>query len=668
MPIQGTHFTLEVDGQAPDTFAVVGFRHSQSCSTLFSLSVNAASRNPAVSFEALLESNATLTVFRNNVPQRRVMGIVTACEQGDTGKNQTLYTLHIHPPFWRSALRRNSRIFQNTDIKGIVSTLFGEMLVTKWQPRLSHDHPEREFCVQFMETDHNFISRLLAEEGIFTYEEEAEGEQQLILCDNAASLPDSESLNYHPEPGEETHLYHVSQFRRSAQIQPAKVTTQDYTFKTPTWQGTFDHLGDNLDAQYPIYEFFDYPGRFKDDAHGKAFTQYQTEGWRNNAERVNGVSDSPKLWPGVRFELKEHPRADLNVQWQVISSELIGEQPQALIGNEDQGTSLVNHFQVIPGKQTWRPTPLPKPQMDGPQTAVVTGPPGEEIFCDEHGRVRVKFTWDRYNPPDDGSSCWIRVSQAWAGAGFGNLAIPRVGQEVIVDFLNGDPDQPIIIGRTYHADNRSPGSLPGTKTQMTLRSKTYKGGGYNEMMFEDATGQELLSMHAQKDMHTVVENDCTTEVKHDDHTIVTHDQTVDVNNEQHSTIKMDCTQTVTDGTQTVTVEKGDQHIKVNTGQRSLFVANAHSVTVKAGGETNTIQAGGQSNTITGSRILTIKEGDQTTDITGELKLTVGKAITITCGAAKLQIKNDGSVTLNGTKFTFTATGEVKVEGKEITLN
>ncbi|RJT28739.1 type VI secretion system tip protein TssI/VgrG, partial [Rahnella woolbedingensis] len=143
---------------------------------------------------------------------------------------------------------------------------------------------------------------------------------------------------------------------------------------------------------------------------------------------------------------------------------------------------------------------------DGPQIAIVTGPPGEEIFCDEHGRVRVKFAWDRYNKANEGSSCWIRVSQAWAGTGFGNIAIPRVGQEVIVDFLNGDPDQPIITGRTYHAINRSPGDLPGTKTQMAIRSQTYKGSGYNELMFEDATAQELLSIHAQKDMKTKVLN------------------------------------------------------------------------------------------------------------------------------------------------------------------
>ncbi len=227
--------------------------------------------------------------------------------------------------------------------------------------------------------------------------------------------------------------------------------------------------------QRPDYEIFDYPGRFKDEQHGAGFTRYQLEGLRNNAECADGSSNSPQLWPGMRFTLSAHPREDLNVLWQVVESELHGEQPQAQVGHGGSGTTLVNDFTVIPGHQTWRPVPEPKPLIDGPQTAVVTGPPGEEIFCDEHGRVRVKFTWDRYNAADQDSSCWVRVSQAWAGTGFGNLAIPRVGQEVIVDFLNGDPDQPIIMGRTYHQDNRSPGSLPGTKTQMAIRSKTYKG-------------------------------------------------------------------------------------------------------------------------------------------------------------------------------------------------
>ncbi|CST51224.1 Rhs element protein [Shigella sonnei] len=195
-----------------------------------------------------------------------------------------------------------------------------------------------------------------------------------------------------------------------------------------------------------------------------------------------------------------------------MASELHGEQPQAVPGRSGSGTTLNNHFAVIPADRTWRPQPLLKPLVDGPQSAVVTGPAGEEIFCDEHGRVRVKFNWDRYNPSNQDSSCWIRVAQAWAGTGFGNLAIPRVGQEVIVDFLNGDPDQPIIMGRTYHQENRTPGSLPGTKTQMTIRSKTYKGSGFNELKFDDATGKEQVYIHAQKNMNTEVLNNRTTDV------------------------------------------------------------------------------------------------------------------------------------------------------------
>ncbi|ENU7366900.1 type VI secretion system tip protein TssI/VgrG, partial [Escherichia coli] len=249
---------------------------------------------------------------------------------------------------------------------------------------------------------------------------------------------------------------------------------------------------------------FDYPGRYKDEQHGKDFTLYRMESLRSDAEKATGQSNSPKLWPGTWFTLTGHPQKMLNREWQVVQSILSGDQPQALHGSQGRGTTLGNQLEVIPADRTWRPRLQSKPKVDGPQSAIVTGPAGEEIFCDEHGRVRVKFHWDRYHGMTEESSCWVRVSQAWAGPGFGNLAIPRVGQEVIVDFLNGDPDQPLVMGRTYHEDNRSPGDLPGTKTQMTIRSKTYKGSGFNELRFEDATDKEQVYIHAQKNMDTEV--------------------------------------------------------------------------------------------------------------------------------------------------------------------
>ncbi|WP_139787983.1 type VI secretion system tip protein TssI/VgrG, partial [Escherichia coli] len=364
-------------------------------------------------------------------------------------------------------------------------------------------------------------------------------------------------------------------------IRPSSVVTKDYTFKRPGWAGRFEQEGQHQDYQRTQYEVYDYPGRFK-SAHGQNFARWQMDGWRNNAETARGMSRSPEIWPGRRIVLTGHPQANLNREWQVVASELHGEQPQAVPGRSGSGTTLNNHFAVIPADRTWRPQPLLKPLVDGPQSAVVTGPAGEEIFCDEHGRVRVKFNWDRYNPADQDSSCWIRVAQAWAGTGFGHLAIPRVGQEVIVDFLNGDPDQPIIMGRTYHQENRTPGSLPGTKTQMTIRSKTYMGSGFNELKFDDATGREQVYIHAQKNMDTEVLNDRTTTVKHDHRETVKNDQTV----------------TIQEGNRLLTVEKGHKITGVLKGSlsedvfqdRGTIAGSVHVDAVNNGGEGDGIQA------------------------------------------------------------------------------
>ncbi|MFH2776085.1 type VI secretion system tip protein TssI/VgrG, partial [Escherichia coli] len=394
-------------------------------------------------------------------------------------------------------------------------------------------------------------------------------------------LPESFEIPWNPNTRTEVSTLCISQFRYSAQIRPSSVVTKDYTFKRPGWPGRFDQEGQYQDYQRTQYEVYDYPGRFK-GAHGQNFARWQMDGWRNNAEVARGTSRSPDIWPGRRIVLTGHPQANLNREWQVVASELHGEQPQAVPGRQGAGTALENHFAVIPADRTWRPQPLLKPLVDGPQSAVVTGPAGEEIFCDEHGRVRVKFNWDRYNPADQDSSCWIRVAQAWAGTGFGHLAIPRVGQEVIVDFLNGDPDQPIIMGRTYHQENRTPGSLPGTKTQMTIRSKTYMGSGFNELKFDDATGREQVYIHAQKNMDTEVLNDRTTTVKHDHRETVKNDQTV----------------TIQEGNRLLTVEKGHKITGVLKGSlsedvfqdRGTIAGSVHVDAVNNGGEGDGIQA------------------------------------------------------------------------------
>ncbi|ENA5992625.1 type VI secretion system tip protein VgrG, partial [Escherichia coli] len=460
----------------------------------------------------------------------------------------------------------------------------------------------------------------------------------------------------------------VSMFRYEAHVRPSSVQSQDYTFKVPDWPGMYEQQGENLNGQLEQYEIFDYPGRYKDEQHGKDFTLYQMESLRSDAEKATGQSNSPKLWPGTRFMLTGHPQKMLNREWQVVQSILSGNQPQALHGSQGKGTTLGNQLEVIPADRTWRPRLQNKPKVDGPQSAIVTGPAGEEIFCDEHGRVRVQFHWDRYNPATEASSCWVRVSQAWAGPGFGNLAIPRIGQEVIVDFLNGDPDQPIIMGRTYHEDNRSPGDLPGTKTQMTIRSKTYKGSGFNELRFEDATSNEQVYIHAQKNMDTEVLNDRTTDVKHDhtetignDQKITVvkgqtvqvgtrkeggHDQSITVANDRCITVRNDQTLQVTND-RTVSVSNDD----------GLYVRNDRKVTVEGKQEHKT--TGNHISLVEGKHSLVVK-GDLARKVSGALGIKVDGDIVLE-SSSRISLKVSGS-------FVVIHSGGVDIVGPKINLN
>ncbi|EPE1340732.1 type VI secretion system tip protein TssI/VgrG [Salmonella enterica] len=654
MSLKGLRFTLEVDGLMETSAAVVGFSLYQCHSTPFVLEVDIASALPDLTATDFLEKNAVLTIWQGTVAQRYISGIVNEVMLGENNHWQMRYHLTIVPPLWRCGLRQNFRIFQQQDIQAISSTLLNENGVTEWTPVFYESHPAREFCVQYGESDLAFLTRLWSEEGIFFFDWYApEGaEQKLVLCDDVAGVSSLGEMPFNPNTSTEVSTECISSFRYRARTGPSSVETQDYTFKTPGWPGYYNRAAENLNGQLAQYEIFDYPGRFKDESHGQAFARYQIEGWRHDTETATCVSNSAKLCPGKRFTLTGHPSGPLNREWQVVSCVLTGDQPQALHGSQGEGTTLHNHFEAIPADRTWRVPPLPKPSVDGPQSAIVTGPAGEEIFCDEHGRVRVRFHWDRYCPGNEDSSCWVRVSQAWAGAGFGNLAIPRVGQEVIVDFLNGDPDQPIIMGRTYHQDNRPPGSLPGTKTQMTIRSKTYKGDGFNELTFEDATGNERVYLHAQKNMDTEVLNDRTTTVKHDHTETITNNQKITVGVGQTVDVG---SKKETGHDQTVTVAN-DQKITVQNNQ-TLDVTEKRTKTV--GGDQEII--------ITGDDHEKVKKSQDVT-VGADYKLTVTNSLTIKVGECQLQMNKDGTITLNGKSIQIEGKDKINIFGADIDLD
>ena len=317
----GLRFTLEVDGLPPDAFAVVSFHLNQSLSSLFSLDLSLVSQQfLSLEFAQVLDKMAYLTIWQGDEVQRRVKGVVTWFELGENDKNQMLYSMKVHPPLWRAGLRQNFRIFQNEDIKSILGTMLQENGVTEWSPLFSEPHPSREFCVQYGETDYDFLCRMAAEEGIFFYEEHAykSTDQSLVLCDTVRHLPESFEIPWNPNTRTEVSTLCISQFRYSAQIRPSSVVTKDYTFKRPGWAGRFEQEGQHQDYQRTQYEVYDYPGRFK-GAHGQNFARWQMDGWRNNAETARGMSRSPEIWPGRRIVLTGHPQANLNREWQVVA-------------------------------------------------------------------------------------------------------------------------------------------------------------------------------------------------------------------------------------------------------------------------------------------------------------------------------------------------------------
>ncbi|EDW1644279.1 type VI secretion system tip protein VgrG, partial [Salmonella enterica subsp. enterica] len=395
MSAEGLRFTLKVDGILEMATAVVSFRLVQRHSVPFVLEVGIASGLFDLTAADFLEKKAVLTIWQGDIPQRYVSGIVSEVSLGVNNGWQMRYHLSVSPPLWRAGLRENYRIFQQQDIQTISATLLNENGVTEWLPLFYEEHPAREFCVQYGESDLGFLTRLWAEEGIFFFERcGKEGpEQRLAVCDDVAGLTSAGTLAFNPNTTTGGSTEYISDFHYRAKIRPSVVEIQDYTFKTPGWPGYYSHDGENLNGQGTQYEIFDYPGRFKDEQHGRDFARYRMEGWRNGAEQAYCVSNSARLWPGARFTLIKHPQRALNREWQVISSILTGEQPQALHGSKGKGTTLGNHFEAIPADRTWRPVLQEKPKVDGPQSATVTGPAGEEIFCDEHGRVRVKFRW-----------------------------------------------------------------------------------------------------------------------------------------------------------------------------------------------------------------------------------------------------------------------------------
>lgn len=604
----GLHFTLSLPGDADAV--VVDFTHREALSSPFELTLTLASRHGQLDAAELLDRNATLTVWESGKALRHIHGIVSEFSQGDRGHRHTFYSLVLKPALWRLSLRHNSRIFQALTPIAIIRTLCQERGISDVTFNVTREPAEREYCVQYRETDLAFIERLAAEEGLFYYHIFEAGAHRLVFTDDSKTLSSLGERTYHSRAGGAAPTRYVRKLRHTARVASSSAMLKDYTFKNPGYAQQHESQGQDIEAhgQQVDYEHYDYPGRYKKDASGKPFTRIRLESLRREAVTAHAESDLPELAPGARFTLTDHDNERLNRDWQLVEVMHYGEQPQALeedsIANADAGMTRYHNMLVMgPSDTPWRATPNAKPRVDGPQVAFVVGPPGEEIHCDVYGRVKVQFPWDREAEPNENASCWVRVSQGWAGVGYGSIAIPRIGHEVVVSFLEGDPDQPLVTGRTYHAVNTPPYQLPEHKTRTTIKTQTHQGEGFNELCFEDKAGEEFIYMHAQKNMELHVLNSRQKRVEFDD--------TATIGNNSHLAVAKDRVETI-DGNRDITVRTN--HTEQVDGERGLTVGGSYQthangdITFKADGELIldaskiTLVAGGSALVVSGGSV------------------------------------------------------------------
>lgn len=547
MPRQSDlRFTFEpVQG---DAFEVIEFTLEEGLSQPFILNLELASHDPAVDFNRVLDLPALLTLWRGDTPVRYVHGLVSLFSQGDTGFQRTRYRAVVEPTLARAGLRSNWRIFQSQTVPEIILAVLKDQRLTDVQTAICFDHQPREYCVQAGETDLDFIVRLAAEEGLlYRFEHRADG-HTLILTDRVGGLGTIGShehcpVRYHPMPGGDSAEPALHRFHYTEQVRSARQVQRDYTFTHPRYfqQHSADG-GRELGNQHKDYERYDYPGRYKRDASGKPFTQTRLTALRSDARMAQLEGDDARLQPGLAFELSEHPRDDLNDRWRTIAITHTGKQHSSLLEEafaSDSGTAYHLSASAIRWTADWKASLPAKPCIDGPQIATVVGPPGEEIYCDKWGRVKVSFPWDRDSNQDDHSSCWIRVAQGWAGTLWGAMAIPRVGQELIISYLDGDPDQPIATGRAYRETNLPPYELPKHKTRMTIKSRSHKGRGFNELRFEDELGQEEVFIHAEKDKNVHIKHNHGVFVGNDRGEQVIRDEQIDIGHDRNERVGND---------------------------------------------------------------------------------------------------------------------------------
>ncbi|EOC0866061.1 type VI secretion system tip protein VgrG [Cronobacter muytjensii] len=631
-----------------------------------------------------------------------------------SGTRYAAYELTVEPDLWPMQRDRNLRIFQGQTVPQIVKTLLGESRVNV-EERLSGSYRVWEYCVQYQESSLDFMSRLLELEGITYHFRHEQDRHTLILTDAPGQyepFPGYETIPYHVTPsGGTTDEEGISQWALEDSVTPGIYSLDDYDFRKPNaW--LFQARQNPKSPQPGSIDVYDWPGRFVEHGHGEFYARIRQERWQVEHRQTQGTATALGIAPGHTFVLRNAPFFGDNGEYLTTVAHYHFEENRYASG-ADSNTIHETRFEVIPADVPYRPAQkTPWPRTYGPQTAKVVGPQGESIWTDKYGRVKVKFHWDRLSKGDDTSSSWVRVSSAWAGQGFGGVQIPRVGDEVVVDFINGDPDRPLITGRVYNEASMPPWALPAAATQMGFLSRSKDGSpdNANALRFEDKAGEEQVWLHAERNMDTEVENDETHSVGSNrtktiganETTTVKKNRTETVVENETITVHQNRTETV-DGNETITIhsnrtETVDQNETVRIGQnQSVTVNGAQTLRVdKTKTETialaSMLNVGLAQNTNIGAAyVLNVGAGWMTNvgamqmhnvalkysvNSGKDLSLSAGttadfsaeEKITLVCGESMIVLEQNGTITLSANKIKLVGEKVIDIDGTEININ
>lgn len=648
-----------------DTFLLTGFEGVEYISGLFEFQIEVLSENLEVDPNKIVGKTATVTI--QNKQERKFNGFIKSFTFGEIKANNLReYRMVMVPWLWFLSQTNDHRIFQEKTTKDIVSQIFSDLGFSDFDFRAAGGSV-REYCVQHNESDLNFVSRLLEEEGIAYYFEHDDKKHQLILVDQKNAYEEVAETNLEYSKGntpdsQVTGWEHVYLFRKG------KWSLNDYNFKEPKKDLNASTKTKSQYAKNGEYEHYEYPG-FYDTSKGSDLVKIRLDAEEVDRNIVQGTSDCSSFFAGGQFKLAKHATSSEKGTY-ILVSVMHKVYDRSYFSGEEGSSDYKNEFVCIPSETHFRPkNEHQKPVMKGPQSAVVVGPAGEEIYIDEHNRIKVQFIWDREGKKDENSSCFVRVMQAWAGNGWGTSFIPRIGHEVIVSFLDGDPDRPLVTGSVYNGWNKP--TYP-SKTQSGIKTRSTKEGtpqNFNELRFEDKKGDEQIYVHAEKNYDTQVENDQTLTVDNNRTKTIGNDETSSIGNDRSKSVGNNQSESIG---KNKSIDVGESHSESIGKDMSLSVGKNVSIDV---GESHT-ESIGKNMTISIDKDLTESvNGKYSENVSKEYELKAKTIvmqamdqITLKTGSASIVMKKNGDITISGKNINVKGSGNVVLKGSKVTNN